>query len=73
MTKKLNRLEDWLSASDAASLLSDKMGFPIDPKYIARLARSKKQPVKTRPVSGHLLYLKADIERCKVRKKAGDA
>ena len=69
MPKKLNRLEDWIPAHDAAGLLSDKMGFPIDPKYIARLSKSKKQPVRTRPVSGHLLYNREDIMRCVVKRR----
>lgn len=69
MTKKAVRLEDWISAKDAALFLSAKMGFPIDPEYIASLARSKKQPVQTRSLSGRQLYYRPEIERCIVRKR----
>jgi len=69
MAKKLNRLEDWISASVAASLLSDKMGFPVDPKYISRLSRSKKQPVRTRSISGHKLYNKQDIQAATITRR----
>lgn len=69
MTKKADRFSDWIPANEAARILSEKMDFPIEPAYITKLARSKKQPVKTRAVSGHLLYFKADIERCTVKKR----
>ncbi len=72
MTKKAVRLEDWISAGDAASFLSSKMGFPVDPEYIARVAKSKKQPVKTRSLSGHQLYYRPEIERCIVRKRVNN-
>jgi hypothetical protein len=31
-TKKINRLEDWIWAQDAARLKSRKMGWPIHPE-----------------------------------------
>lgn len=70
MTRKISKADDWIPAKDAAKILSEKCGFPVDPEYIARLSRSKKQPVRTRPVSGHLLYNREDVMRCKVRKRA---
>lgn len=42
MTKKITRLEDFIPASDAADLLSQKLDRPIDPKYIRLLAKRKK-------------------------------
>ena len=69
MVKKIDRANDWISAKDAAMFLSSKMGFQIDPEYIARLARSKKQPVQARSVSGHQLYYKPEIERCIIRQR----
>jgi hypothetical protein len=69
MTKKVDRYDDWVSASVAAQILADKCGVPVRPAYITKLSRSKKQPVRTRAVSGHLLYNREDIMRCVVNKR----
>jgi predicted GIY-YIG superfamily endonuclease len=60
---------NYISASVAAQILSEKCGFPVDPEYISRLAKSKKQPVRTHSVSGHKLYRREDIEAAIVKKK----
>lgn len=72
MPKKIEPVSNWITAHDSAVLLSEKMGFPIDPKYMARLAKSKKQPVRTRSISGHQLYHKDDVLKCKVRRRIID-
>jgi hypothetical protein len=69
MTKKITRLEDYISASDAASLLSAKLGRSIDPEYMTKLAKSKKQPIHTRWMGNRLLYLKSDIESVTIKAK----
>jgi hypothetical protein len=70
MVKKIIPLADWVSASDAAQLLSDKMGRPVRSRYIRTLSKSKRQPVQTQTVSNRLLYNRADILRCEVKQKA---
>jgi hypothetical protein len=67
MVKKINRLEDWISASDAAQLLSKKMGRPISARYIRALSQSKRQPVRTVVRSSRLLYSREDILDCEVK------
>jgi hypothetical protein len=62
-------LQDYISASEASAILSRKMGRMVPPQYIHSLAKSKKQPVRTRPVSGHLLYNREDIEAAIVKQK----
>ena len=69
MTKKIIPLSSYLSAKDAASLLSKKLDRTIDPEYLTKLAKSKKQPVRTRSLGYHQLYCKEDLERVTVRKK----
>jgi len=70
MPKKLNRLEDYISAHDAAQLLSLKMHRPIQPQYIRQLAKSKKQSVRTQSKGSHYqLYNRDDILACTVRQK----
>ncbi len=70
MTKKINRLEDWLSAHDSAQFLSLKHARPIPPSYVRQLAKSKKQPVRTRSLGYHQLYFKDDILAATIKKKS---
>lgn len=70
MTKKIDRLDDWITASKAAELLSEKMGFPIEPEYLAKIAASKRQPIKTKSLGYHKLYNREDLERVVVRRRS---
>jgi hypothetical protein len=70
MPKKIVALADWLSAHDSAQLLSLKHSRPISAKYIRRLSKRKKNPVRTQPSSNRLLYNREDLEQVVIRKKA---
>jgi hypothetical protein len=61
MTKKINKYEDWITANKAAQLLSDKMAFPIESRYIRQLAKRKRNPVRTQSLGYHQLYNRDDI------------
>jgi hypothetical protein len=63
MVKKIQALADWISAHDSAQLLSLKHDRPIDPKYIRRLSKRSKNPVRTQPSSNRLLYNREDLEK----------
>jgi len=63
MTRKINRLEDYITAHDAAGILSQKMGRPIQPGYIHKL--NNVRSVKLNNTSK--LYHKADIEAAIIR------
>lgn len=65
MTKKLNRLEDYISAGDAAALLSKKLGRRIDPDYIRKLKNVRSHAVSSRAK----LYHREDILACTVKQK----
>jgi hypothetical protein len=69
MPKKIQALADWISAHDAAQLLSLKHERPIDPKYIRRLSKRKKNPVRTQEISNRLLYNRLDILASEVKQK----
>jgi hypothetical protein len=69
MTKKINRLEDWVNANDAAQLLSDKMGRPVLPRYIRQLAKRKRNPVRTQSLGYHQLYSRDDVLNSTVKQK----
>jgi len=69
MTKKIIPLENYVSASDASQLLSLKLGRPVSSEYIRKLARRKKQPVRTQVRSNRLLYNRDDILASTVKQK----
>jgi hypothetical protein len=69
MPKKIIPLAGWISAHVAAQLLSDKMGRPIPSRYVVKLSRRKKNPVRTQPSSNRLLYSREDLEKVTIKKK----
>ena len=69
MPKKIVALSDYISASDAAQLLSEKHGRPISAKYMRLLSKSKKQPIRTEWLNNRLMYNKEDIEAVIIREK----
>lgn len=72
MPKKIIALADYISATDAASVLSQKLGRPIASKYIRKLANRKKHPVRTQPMGNRLLYSREDIEATTIRERKGE-
>ena len=70
MPKKIQVLADWLSAHDSAQLLSLKHERPISPKYIRRLSKRKRNPVRIQEMSNRLLYNREDLETVVVKKKS---
>ena len=69
MVRKIVALHDYLSAHDAAQLLSDKLGRPVSAKYIRSLTKRKKNPVRAEIVNNRFLYSKSDIEAITIRKR----
>lgn len=69
MVKKIIPLDSYISAHDAAQVLSLKHDRPIDPKYIRSLSKRKKNPVRTQPSSNRLLYSREDLEKVTIKAK----
>jgi len=69
MVKKIIPLDSYISAHDAAELLSDKLGRPVSSEYIRKLARRKKNPVRIEERSNRLLYNRDDILASTVKQK----
>lgn len=65
MTKKIIPLTDYITASEAATILTEKMGRPIKPGYIHKL--QKVRFVKLDNTSK--LYNKHDIETTTIKQK----
>lgn len=72
MPKKIEPLSNWITANKAAQLLSSKMGFPIQPRYIRALAKSKRQPIKVQDLGYHQLYNRDDVLACIIKQKQLD-
>ena len=69
MVKKIEPLSNWIACSQAARLLSEKMGFPIEPRSIRQLAKRKKQPIRTQSLGYHQLYNRDDILASSIKQK----
>jgi hypothetical protein len=69
MPKKIIALHDFISAHDAAQLLSAKYNRPIDPKYIRRLSKRRRNPVRTEIINNRFLYHREDVEACLIRQR----
>jgi len=65
MTRKIERLEDYISAKDAADILSKKLGRKIDPDYIRRVKNIRFVKVNATTK----LYHKGDIQASSIRKR----
>jgi len=66
MSKKLNRLEDYISSREAATLLSSKLGRVIAPDYVRKIkgVRSHKANDRCR------LFNREDLEQVTIKKKS---
>jgi hypothetical protein len=65
MTKRITALTDYITAQDAASLLSQKLGRPIRPGYVHKLKNVRTYRLNKTAK----LYHKKDIESIVIRKK----
>ena len=65
MTKKITALTDFVSAAEAATILSQKFGRTIKPDYIHRLRHVRFEVINQTTK----LYHKADIEACTIRER----
>jgi hypothetical protein len=71
MPKKIQSIDDWISAHDAAQILTLKHGRRIDPQRVRALAKAKFHPVRTMPFGKyHKMYNRADIESVSIRERA---
>jgi len=64
--KETNDIRDYVTAHDAAQLLSIENKRPIHPEYVAKMAKMKKHTIRVWPLRDRYLYHRADILACKV-------
>lgn len=70
--KKSLSLSDYICASDAAKILSDKHGRPISVDYVRLLSKRKTQPVRFVRIGNRLAYNKHDVETCIIRRRESE-
>ena len=57
---------EWITAKEAAAILSKNSGRPVIQQYVRDLARQNK--IKHKPLDGRTnLYLKSDVEKVRVK------
>ena len=67
MTKKQ---EPWISANEAAEIISENSGRPIHPDYVRLVARQKPKTLASKPLDGRTnVYIRSDVEKIVVRAK----
>jgi hypothetical protein len=69
MVKKIEPFSNWITADKASQFLTEKLGFPIESRYIRKLAKRKKKPVRTQSLGYHQLYHRDDILASDVRQR----
>jgi hypothetical protein len=69
MVKKIEPFSNWITADKAATLLSEKLGYPVPSRYIRKLAKRKKQPVRTQSLGYHQLYHRDDVLASQVKQR----
>jgi len=65
MTRKIEPLASYISAGDAAAILSKKLGRPIDPDYVKKLKNVRFVKINSRCK----LYHKEDVQNASIRKR----
>ena len=66
----VKKQELWISANEAAKIISKNSGRPIHPDYVRLLARQNPKKLASKPLDGRTnVYLRSDAEKIKVRAK----
>jgi hypothetical protein len=68
--KKKEDINDYITAHDAAQILSLKSGRPIRADYISKMSRSRKHAIRTARYRDRILYHREDITACTITQKS---
>lgn len=66
MVKKIENIADYVTAHDAAQILSQKHARPIRPDYISKMAAGRKHRIRTARFRDRIMYHREDIAACSV-------
>lgn len=67
--KKIENIRDYITASQAALILSQKYERKVRPDYISKMAGCQKHDIRLVRIGGICLYHQEDVERCELRAK----
>lgn len=70
MVKKIENILDYVTASDAAALLSQKYDRPIRPDYISKMSASRKHAIRVAQFGRIRMYHREDIAACTITRKS---
>jgi len=61
---KRENVNDYITAHEAAMILSNKYGRRVDSRYISKMTKMKKHHIKVVKKRDRWMYRKSDIEAC---------
>lgn len=65
------KLDDYITAHEAAQILSAKHHRPVRTDYISKMTRMKKyQPIRCKKIHDIYLYHRGDIENCQIGQRS---
>lgn len=66
----MKKQEPWISANEAADIISKNSGRPVHSDYVRLLARQNPKKLASKPLDGRTnVYLRTDVEKIKVKAK----
>jgi hypothetical protein len=66
----MKKQDPWISANEAAAIISENSGKPVHPDYVRLLARQHPEKLASKPLDGRTnIYLRTDVEKIKVKAK----
>jgi hypothetical protein len=69
VVRKKEDINDYVTAHDAAQILSLKMGRRVRPDYISKMAKSKKRSIRRVLMGDRWMYHRDDIEAATITQK----
>jgi hypothetical protein len=66
MPKKIENIADYVTAHEAAQILSLKHGRTIRPNYISKMAKSRKHSIRVARFRDRLMYHREDVQACEL-------
>lgn len=65
--KKKEDINDYITAYDAAAILTQKRGRVVRPDYLSKMVRMKKHHIRTIRKRDRQMYYRPDIEDCTLK------
>lgn len=67
--KKIENINDYIPAGDAAKILTEKLGRPIRVDYLNKMTRRKRDTIRFVHQGDRILYHRSDIANCTIAQR----